>query len=146
VPALNAWLQRRALPNDLSGASRTFVVTARQAVVAFYSLAASSVMHSHSTSKAKRNMPDPVPAILLGRLAVDKGWQGKKLGLSLLHDAVLRVTSAAETVGVRAILVHAMSDDAKRFYLRYGFRESPLEPMTLMVTVEEAQRLMGGSE
>lgn len=144
VPALNAWLQRRALPNEWSGASRTFVVTDGQAVVAFYSLAASSVMHSHSTAKARRNMPDPVPAILLGRLAVDKRWQGRALGVSLLQDAVLRIAAAAGTIGVRILLVHALSDQARRFYLRYGFRESPLEPMTLMMTVEEARRLLRG--
>jgi GNAT superfamily N-acetyltransferase len=142
VPALNAWLQRRAHPNEFSGASRTFVVTDGEVVIGFYSLASASVLHSHATGKVKRNMPDPVPAVLLGRLALDKRWQGRRLGLSLLQDAVLRVVGAAETVGVRVILVHAKSDDAKRFYMQYGFRESPLEPMTLIMTVAETRRML----
>ena len=88
-------------------------------------------------------MPDPLPAVLLGRLAIDRTWQGKGLGADLLRDAVLRVVGAAAAVGVRAMLVHAISDDAKAFYEKHGFRSSPLEPMTLMITLEEAQRLIG---
>ena len=88
-------------------------------------------------------MPDPIPAVLIGRLALDKGAQGKGLGMGLLRDAVLRIVGAAETIGVRAILVHAMSEDAKAFYEKFGFRASPLEPMTLMMTVEEVRRTIG---
>ncbi len=88
-------------------------------------------------------MPDPLPAVLLGRLAIDRTWQGKGLGADLLRDAVLRVVGAAAAVGVRAMLVHAISDDAKAFYEKHGFRSSPLEPMTVMITFEEAQRLIG---
>ncbi len=88
-------------------------------------------------------MPDPLPAVLLGRLAIDRTWQGKGLGADLLRDAVLRVVGAAAAVGVRAMLVHAISDEAKAFYEKHGFRSSPLEPMTLMITLEEAQRLIG---
>jgi predicted N-acetyltransferase YhbS len=89
-------------------------------------------------------MPEPIPALLLGRLAVDRAWHGKGLGADLLRDAVLRAIAAAETVGVRAILVHAVSDEAKAFYEKHGFRSSPLEPMTLMITIEEAQRMLSG--
>src|SRR5262249_36759342 len=96
-----------------------------------------------ATGKVKRNMPDPVPGVLIGRLAVDRSCQGRGLGADLLRDAVLRIVGAAEIVGVRAILVHAMSDDAKRFYERFGFRASPVEPMTLMMTVEEVKRMVG---
>jgi GNAT superfamily N-acetyltransferase len=88
-------------------------------------------------------MPDPVPVALLGRLAVDRGWQGKGLGAALLRDAVLRVVGAAGTIGVRALLVHAISDDVKRFYEHSGFRASTTGPMTLMITIEEAQRILG---
>jgi predicted N-acetyltransferase YhbS len=87
-------------------------------------------------------MPDPVPALLLGRLAVDRAWQGKGLGADLLRDAVLRAIGAAEAIGVRAVFVHAISDDAKSFYEKHGFRPSPIEPMTLMITIEEAQRML----
>ena len=87
-------------------------------------------------------MPDPVPVVLIGRLAVDKAWQGQGLGADMLRDAVLRVVAAAELVGVRAILVHAMSEHARAFYQKHGFHASPVEPLTLMITLEEARRMM----
>jgi GNAT superfamily N-acetyltransferase len=91
-------------------------------------------------------MPDPVPAALLGRLAVDRQWQGRGLGAALLRDAVLRVVGAAETIGVRALFVHAISEEAKAFYEHWGFRASAIEPMTLMITIEEALRVLGQSK
>src|SRR5258706_4581083 len=140
VAALDAWLTTRARGNEVSGASRTLVTCDRKRVVGYYSLAATSIRHSHAIGKVRRNMPEPVPAVLIGRLALDKAWQGKGLGISLLQDAVLRVIGAAETIGVRAIPVHAMSEEAKTFYERFGFRASPLDPMTLMMTVDEVER------
>jgi len=89
-------------------------------------------------------MPEPVPVVLLGRLAIDRAWQGLGLGADLLRDAVLRMLSAGETIGVRAILVHAISDAAKTFYQRHGFRASPVEPLTLMITLAEARRIFAG--
>jgi GNAT superfamily N-acetyltransferase len=80
--------------------------------------------------------------VLLGRLAVDRHWQGKGLAADLLSDAVLRILGAAETIGVRAILVHAISAAAKSFYEKHGFRASVIEPMTLMITIDEAQRML----
>ena len=141
VPALDVWLKRRARANQAGGASRTFVIRAGDRVTGYYSLAAASIMHSLAISKVRRNMPDPVPAVLIGRLALDKLWQGKGHGIGLLRDAVLRIVGAAETVGVRTILVHAMSQEAKGFYQRFGFHPSPVESMTLMMTVEEVRRL-----
>jgi GNAT superfamily N-acetyltransferase len=88
-------------------------------------------------------MPDPVPVALLGRLAIDRGRQGRGLGAALLRDAVLRVVGAAGTIGVRALLVHAISYDAKAFYEHWGFRASATDPMTLMITIEEAKRMLG---
>jgi len=143
VAPLDEWLKRRAWRNEAEGASRTFVCCAGMRVVGYYSLAAASVLREAATGKVRRNIPDPVPAVLIGRLAVDSTWRGQGLGADLLRDAVLRIVGAAETVGVRAILVHAISVEAKTFYERHGFRASPLEPMTLMVTIEEAQRMMG---
>lgn len=139
---LDEWLKRRARRNEADGASRTIVCCAGRRVVGYYSLAAGSVLQEAATGKVRRNMPDPVPVVLLGRLAVDKAWQGKGIGADLLLDAVLRVVAAAETVGVRAILVHAISEEAKTFYEKHGFRASPVEPMTLMITIEEAQRML----
>ena len=111
-------------------------------MIGYYSLAAGSVLHAVATGKIRRNMPDPVPVVLLGRLAVDRQWQGKGLAADLLSDAVLRIVGAAETVGVRAILVHAISQAARNFYEKHGFRASSVEPMTLMITIDEAQRIL----
>ena len=143
VAPLDEWLKRRARRNEAEGASRTFVICAGRRVIGYYCLAAGSILQTAATGRVRRNMPDPVPALLLGRLAVDRAWQGKGLGADLLSDAVLRAIGAAESVGVRAILVHAISDEAKKFYERHGFRPSPVEPMTLMITIEEAQRMSG---
>ena len=142
IRPLDEWLKRRARRNEVDGASRTFVVCAGNRVVGYYSLAAGSVLHSVATGKVRGNMPDPVPVLLLGRLAVDRSWQGKGLGADLLRDAVLRALGAAGTVGVRAILVHAISEEAKTFYLEHGFSPSPVESMTLMVTIDEAVAMM----
>ena len=139
---LDEWLKRRAWRNEAEGASRTFVSCAGKRVVGYYSLAAASVLREAASGKVRRNMPDPVPAVLIGRLAVDTAWRGQGVGADLLRDAVLRIVAAAATVGVRAILVHAISANTKTFYQRHGFRPSPLEPMTLMVTIEEARRMI----
>ena len=143
VAPLDEWLKRRARRNEAEGASRTFVTCVGARVVGYYSLAAASVLREAATARVRRNMPAPVPAVLIGRLAVDRAWHGRGIGADLLRDAVLRVVAAAETVGVRAIVVHAISPEAKAFYERHGFRSSPLEPMTLMITIDEARRMMG---
>jgi predicted N-acetyltransferase YhbS len=145
VTPLNEWLKRRARRNEAEGASRTFVACVGLRVVGYYSMAAASVLREAATGSVRRNMPEPVPAVLIGRLAVDRAWHGRGIGADLLRDAVLRIVAAAETVGVRAILVHAATAEAKTFYERHGFRASPLDPMTLMVTVEEARRMMGNT-
>ncbi|MGA0602064.1 GNAT family N-acetyltransferase [Caulobacter sp. KR2-114] len=137
VPALDDWLRRRALANQAGGASRTFVSCAGGRVVGYYSLAAASILRDVATPRARRNMPDPVPAVVLGRLAVDVALRGTGLGGDLLQNAVLRTATAAESIGVRVLLVHALSDAARRFYIHFGFRESPVDPMTLMVTLDE---------
>jgi GNAT superfamily N-acetyltransferase len=137
--ALDDWLKRRARGNEAGGASRTFVVCVGRRVIGYYSLAAGSLMHAGASGKVRRNMPEPVPVVLLGRLAIDREWQGKGLASDLLRDAVLRITAAASTIGARAILVHAISPAAKAFYEWHGFRASPVDPMMLMVTVEDAR-------
>ncbi|HEY2709710.1 MAG TPA: GNAT family N-acetyltransferase [Caulobacteraceae bacterium] len=142
VAVLDDWLRRRALPNEAAGASRTFVACTETRVAGYYSLAAGSVMHGVATSRTRRNMPDPIPVVLLGRLAIDRSWQGRGLGAKLLRDCVLRVIGAAGAIGVRALLVHAISEEAKAFYERFGFRASPIEPMTLMLTLEEISRTL----
>lgn len=135
---LDDWLKRRAMKNELEGASRTYVLSTREVVVAYYCLANGAVAQAAATGRVRRNMPDPIPVMVIGRLAVDRHWQGKGIGRALLRDAILRTLQAAEIAGIRAILVHAISEDAKQFYEQCGFTASPVDPMTLMVKVNDA--------
>ena len=131
---LDDWLKRRALANQFSGASRTFVVADQSGrVVGYYAMAAGSVSHRLATSAVRRNMPDPVPVMVLARLAVDQRTQGMKLGAAMLLDAVKRAVTVSQNAGVRALLVHALHERAKQFYEYYGFQASSLDPMTLML-------------
>jgi GNAT superfamily N-acetyltransferase len=131
---LDDWLKRRALTNQINGASRTFVVTGADGVVhGYYAMAAGAVSHQLATSNIRRNMPDPVPVIVLARLAVDQKAQGQKLGPTLLRDAIKRAVAVSGDAGVRAVLVHAINERAKGFYEHYGFQASPVHPMTLML-------------
>ena len=134
--SLDEWLKRRALTNQLSGASRTFVVTDPEGrVCGYYAMAAGAVSHQAATSNVRRNMPDPVPVMVLARLAVDRRSQGFKLGASLLQDAVRRTVRVSQNAGVRALLVHALHGRAKQFYEHYGFQQSLQHPMTLMLRI-----------
>lgn len=133
-PLLDEWLRKRALGNQASGASRTFVVADRSGrVMGYYALAAGAVAHGTATRSIRRNMPDTVPVLVLGRLAVDRRAQGMKLGAALLQDAVRRAVGVSANAGIRALLVHALSERARQFYLHYGFQASALHPMTLML-------------
>ena len=143
IPTLDDWLKRRALSNEQAGGSRTYVVCAGGRVVGYYALASGGVAQEAATGRVRRNMPDPVPVMVLGRLAVDRAYQGRGLGPGLLRDAILRTLQVAELGGIRAILVHAISDEAKRFYERHGFVASPVDPMTLMITLADAERTLG---
>lgn len=140
---LDDWLKRRALKNESEGASRTYVLCSGKVVVAYYCLANGAVVQTAATGRVRRNMPDPIPVMVIGRLAVDKHWQGKGIGRALLRDAIFRTLQAAEIAGIRAILVHAISEDAKQFYEKCGFTASPLDPMTLMVKVSDARASLG---
>lgn len=140
-PTLDDWLRRRALPNEESGASRTYVVCLENRVIGYYALAVGAVAHGGAPGRVKLNMPDPVPVMILGRLAIDEKFQGHRIGPALLRDAVLRTLQASEIAGIRAILVHAISQRAKRFYENSGFIPSPVDPMTLMITVAEAAKI-----
>jgi len=132
--SLDEWLKRRALTNQWSGASRTFVATDQGGrVYGYYAMAAGAVSHQVATSSVRRNMPDPIPVMVLARLAIDHRAQGIKLGASLLQDAVGRAVNVSQNTGVRALLVHALNDHAKQFYEHYGFQEAPQHPMTLML-------------
>ena len=137
--SLDDWLRRRARANQLSGASRTYVVSEDNRVVGYYALASGAVATAPDAvpGRLRRNMPDPVPIVILGRLAVDRAWQGRGIGHGLFRDAAQRVVQAADTIGIRGILVHAISEEARRFYLAFGFDECAGQPMMLVVTLAD---------
>lgn len=131
--SLERWLQQRARKNHAEGASRVFVVLTDAGLVAgYYALAAGSVSRAVPPGRIRRNMPEPVPVAVLGRLAVHRDHAGRGLGAGMLKDAVLRVGGLSEELGIRAILGHAISEEAQRFYLHHGFRKSPIQPWTVM--------------
>lgn len=137
VDSLNDWLKRRARASQVSGASRTYVVTDDEGRVAgYYCLASGALALAQAPGSVRRNMPDPIPMAILGRLAVDRNWQGHGLGAALLRDAVERTQAASNILGIRGLLVHALSDEAKVFYERYGFVASPARPMMLAMALK----------
>ncbi len=132
-PSLERWLKTHARSNEAHGGARTYVVCDGVSVVGYYCLSAGAVSRQAAPSKVRRNMPEPIPVVLLGRLAVHEDWANRGIGAGLLKDAVLRSMSAGEKIGVRAVLCHALSERAKSFYLKHGFIESPIAPSTLML-------------
>lgn len=117
--------------------SRTYVVEAAGGVVvAYYALATGSVQRAELKSKMRHGAPDPVPVMVLGRLAVDKGHQGKGLGGALLKDGLLRTIEVSRSAGVRMMMVHAIDEAAAAFYVRYGFQPLPKQPLTLFMPIE----------
>ena len=143
-PGLNDWLRKRAKKAENAGSARTYVVcTSDNLVIGYCSLAAGAINHADVPGRVKRNMPDPVPVILLGRLAVDNNFKGQGIGSGLLKDALQRAVTAAETIGARAVLVHALNEIARTFYHKHGLYESPTNELTLMVTISEIEHILG---
>ncbi len=142
-PTLDDYLRKRALGNHVQGASRCFVTCRDRRVVGYYALASASIHHRDVTGKVRRNMPDPVPVILLSRLAVDRKEQGHGLGKHLLRNAILRSVEAAELIGIRALLVHALHDEARAFYGRFDFEPSPTDPLHVLLLIKDARALIG---
>ena len=144
-PSLDDWPKRRATRNQANGSSRTCVVCEHDTVIGYHCLAAGALGHAEAPSSVRRNRPDPdpVPVLVLGRLAIHKDHHQKGIGTALLGDAIRRAIQAAEIAGVTALLVHALSEPARRFYQSRGFIESPIKPMTLcmlLATVKQALR------
>ena len=138
---LNDWLKKRALKNQTNNASHTIVICQNNSVVGYYAIAAGSIERTQAPKPIARNMPEHIPIIVLGRLAIDKKYQRQRLGAALLKDALLRSLTISRDIGVRAILVHTLSKQAKEFYLQYGFVETPFEPMTLMLSISTLRKL-----
>jgi GNAT superfamily N-acetyltransferase len=143
--ALDDWLRRRARANQVSGATRTYVVCNETRVIAYYAIASGAVSAESAAGRFKRNMPDPIPVAVLARLAVDREWQNQGLGRILVRDAALRVAHAADTIGIRGIVVHAISETAKDFYIKLGFEPSPREPMLLLITLADIRAILSGN-
>jgi GNAT superfamily N-acetyltransferase len=141
-PSLDDWLNRRARANQTSGASRTYVVCDNERVVAYYALASGAVATNAVPGRFRRNMPDPIPIVILARLAVDHTWHGRGLGRALFRDAAQRVVHAADAIGIRGIVVHAISEEARRFYLALGFEECPGAPRMLVVTLADLRAVV----
>jgi GNAT superfamily N-acetyltransferase len=139
-PALSQWLIRRAPNNQASGTSRTWVVVeaGSRDVVAFYASATASILRSSAPEPMRRNQPEEMPAILLARMAVDSRHHRRGLGAALLKHFMLKAFEVAQLVGVRVVLVHAKDDEAKSFYIHYGFGESPFDPLVLMMLLGDA--------
>ena len=136
-PVLDDWLRRRARPNQAGGASRTYVVSEGARVVAYDALASGAIAQTAVPGRFRRNMPDPIPVVVLARLTVDRNYQGRGLGRALFRDAASRVAHAAGMIGIRGIVVHAISEEARKFYIALGFDPCPAEAMTLVVTLRD---------
>jgi GNAT superfamily N-acetyltransferase len=139
---LDEWLRKRAVKNSSSGGSRCFVICEGKSVIGYYSLSNGGVAHEAAPKAMRRNMPDPLPAMLLGRLAVDRKYHNQGLGSALLRDAMLRTLRLSHETGIALMFVHALHDRAKQFYLSRGFVQSPLQPMTLMMTMSTVQTIV----
>ena len=138
--SLNIWLMRYARQAAAVGSARTYVVVdARQGrVVGYHALVAAALEREAATDRIVKGMPQyPIPVVLLARLAVDLSVAGRGLGTWLLGDAMRRTLAAAETIGVRAMLVHAIDQDTAAFYLRHGLEASPTDPRHLMILIKD---------
>ncbi len=145
---LDNWIRLRAIKNEKSGASRTFISIERESgdVAGYYCLSASSLVHEEATSSLRKNAPDPIPVILVGRLAVDERFKGQGVGASLLQDALSKGVEASRTVGARAFIVHALSDAAESFYRKFGFNLVPASARVMYILVQDAEATLSAAE
>lgn len=139
---LDEWLRKRATKSGSSGGSRCFVICEGKTVIGYYTLCNGGVAHETAPKAMRRNMPDPLPAMLLGRLAVDRRYHNQGLGSGLLRDAMLRTLRLSQETGISLMFLHALHDRAKQFYISRGFVQSPLQPMTLMMTMATVQAIV----
>ena len=137
--SLDNWLKRRARANQMGGASRTYVVCEEAKVRGYYALASGALTQESAPGRFRRNMPDPIPVAVLARLAVDRAYKGHGVGRALFRDGARRVAYAADSIGIRGIVVHAISEEARKFYLALGFDPCPGEPIMLVVTLSDVR-------
>lgn len=138
---LNRFLRLRAWASQQANSAQTYALVKELRVLGYYSLAASAVNYDSATDRVKKGQArHPVPVILLARLAVDRQLQRQGVGAALLKDALIRTAAAANTVGARALLVHAQDGDAKAFYETFGFEPSPSDPYHLLLIMKDLQR------
>jgi predicted GNAT family N-acyltransferase len=141
IHSLNDYLKRRAASDQAADKSRTYVVCCGNRVVGYFSLAAAGVEARDATGRAAKGQgAQPVPAILIGRLAVDIAERGRGIGRELLIETLVKSAHAADTIGARVVLVHAVNEHARAFYLRYGFEPSPTDPLHLMMLMKDIRR------
>ena len=137
-PPLNDWFKRFALTNQQSDAARTYIFQRGGKVAGYYSLSAGSVRKDESPARVGKGLANhPIGVILLARLAVERSEQGTGFGKALLADALVRAAQAADVIGARAILVHAIDDEAVAYYKKFGFESSPLDPRQLMLLMKD---------
>lgn len=137
-PSLNEWLKRFAYINQQSDSARTYVLLQSNRITGYYSLSAGAVRKEESPPRIAKGLAShPIGVILLARLAVDKNEHGRGLGKKLLLDALRRALGAADVIGARAVLVHAMDEQAAAFYGKFGFETSPIEPKQLMLLMKD---------
>lgn len=137
APELDEWPRRRALANQHSGASRTWVIHNERVVVGYYASATASIIRAAVSARAARYQPEDVPAILLARLGVDKRFTGRGLASELVRHFVLKALEVSELVGARVLLVHAQDANAREFYMHHDFEPSPLDELTLMRVITD---------
>ncbi len=144
--SLDRYLADRALTNHLADLGRCYVCVDGDTdkVLGYYTLSAVAVEHADLPGKVRRNAPNPVPAVLMGRLAIDTKAQGSGLGRFLVRDAILSTLAAADRIGVRILLVHALHEQAATFYEKLGFNRSPTDQLHLYVLLADARKSLGG--
>ena len=141
--ALDVWLVKKAIMSQKKNNAKVYVVTdsVTEQVVGYYAIAMGSVQRDHAISALRRNSPNPIPMVVLARLAVHKEYHGKGIGVGLLKDCVRRSAHAMNVVGGAGVLVHAIDETAKRFYSKFGFSESTFDPMTLMARIKDIEKV-----
>lgn len=142
-PLLDEWLNKRAISNLELGASRTYVICPKgsQLVIGFFSLNMGQMLASETIGSMRRNMPGQIPAVVLGRLAIDLKWQGRGLGRALIFEAMRRAIRATEDVAARLLIVHAISSTAESFYKHHGFTRLPIEAPVLAIDLLKYKNL-----